>query len=257
MRIETLEELAIPLRAISAAAFGFSKKSTQYYTDELLFDMPRLGCATAVILGATKATAFCVRDAIEKGHRRFLVIGGKPCNQEDAAFTKYIVPKLEKEGLPLPRKPGMTEVQYARQLLTETYGVDPDDISWFENDRSTNFGQNIKLLKDSGASAEPAIEFYTLAGGARRVLMTARRELGGRPVISVHNAYPTDVSKDHWADHPVARAHITMENAKSLGDNPLYVRLGYAEKLSLASEAQKIQRYLAPPPTYVLALRPV
>lgn len=236
MRIETLEELAIPLRAISAAAFGFSKKSTQYYTDELLFDMPRLGCATAVILGATKATAFCVRDAIEKGHRRFLVIGGKPCNQEDAAFTKYIVPKLEKEGLRPPRIPGMSEVQYARQLLTETYGVDPDDISWFENDRSTNFGQNMKLLKDGGASAEPAIEFYTLAGGAKRVLMTARRELGDRPVISVHNAYPTDVSKDHWADHPVARAHITMENAKSLGDNPLYVRLGYALPVDLDAE---------------------
>lgn len=164
MRIETLEELAIPLRAISAAAFGFSKKSTQYYTDELLFDMPRLGCATAVILGRPRPR-LCVRDAIEKGHRRFLVIGGKPCDQEDAAFTKYIVPKLEKEGLPLPRKPGMTEVQYARQLLTEKYGVDPDDISWFDNDRSTNFGQNIKLLKDSGASAVPAIEFYTLAGG--------------------------------------------------------------------------------------------
>lgn len=236
MRIETLEELAIPLRAASAAAFGFSKKSIQHYTDELLFDMPQLGCATAVILGATKATAFCVRDAVEKGHRRFLVIGGKPCNQEDAAFTKYIVPKLEKEGLPLPRKPGMTEVQYARQLLTETYGVDPDDISWFENDRSTNFGQNIKLLKDSGASAAPAIEFYTLAGGAKRVLMTARRELSDRPVISVHNAYPTGVTKYHWADHPVARAHITMENAKSLGNNPLYVRLGYALPVDLDTE---------------------
>lgn len=236
MRLETLEELAIPLRAISAAAFGFSKKSIQYYTDELLFDMPRLGCATAVILGATKATAFCVRDAVEKGHRRFLLIGGKPCDQEDGAFTKYIVPKLEKEGLPLPRAAGMTEVQYARQLLTEHYGVDPDDISWFDHDRSTNFGQNMKLLKDGGGTHVPAIELYTLAGGAKRVLMTARRELGTRPVISVHNAYPTDVTKHHWADHPVARAHITMETAKSLGNNPLYVRMGYASPVDLDAE---------------------
>lgn len=247
MRIEKLEELAIPLRAISAATFGFSKKSIQYYTDELLFDMPRLGCATAIILGATKATAFCVRDAVEKGHRRFLVIGGKPCDQEDGAFTKYIVPKLEKEGLPLPRKADMTEVQYARQLLTEHYGVDPDDISWFDNDRSSNFGQNMKLLKDAGAGRCPAIEIYTLAGGAKRVLMTARRELGAHPVISVHNAYPTDVTKHHWANHPVARAHITMEMAKSLGDNPLYVRMGYALPVDLKAEIARGQSLRASP----------
>ena len=76
-------------------------------SEELLFDMPRIGMDPVVILGATRATALMVEAAVNAGHKRFLIVGGKEVGDEDPRFTGLLVDSLKKAGLPLPSDPKM------------------------------------------------------------------------------------------------------------------------------------------------------
>lgn len=236
----TLAEKIIPLRMAWAAANGYSTEQVSTLNRELLFEMPDLLLAdSAVILGSTRATSFSVHQAVKRGHSRFVLIGNKPVSHENAKFTGYIKPRMDLAGIPMPPCKDMSERAYARFLLESHYGISANRITEFDTDRSTNSGANMRVLKDNGFARKHMIEMFTLAGTARRILMTARRELGDGPVISVHNAYPCGVTRDNWTAEPVAHAHIESENSKALGDSPLYVRLGYCEKVDVSAEIER------------------
>lgn len=231
-------KINIPARATWAAVAGLSSARVHDYTRALLFEMPALKRPAGVILGSTRATAFAVAAAVRAGHKHFIAIGNMPVNREAPRLTGYIVPKLVEAGLPLPPEDGMPEKDYARFLLTRHFGVPASRVTTFDNDRSTNTGANLRVLRRNGyGSHSGGLEIYTLAGTALRVLMTARKEIHNTAMaISVHNAFPTGVTKENWAESGVARAHMAAEAAKVLGDQPLYVRLGFCNIVHMGVE---------------------
>ncbi len=250
LNLSKLEEaLYLPLKAIWAAKAGLSQDVIRRYSNELLLPidslMPPLDQKSAIILGSTNATAFIVDTAVKAGHEKFVLVGNKPIGKEHPAFTDYVRPRLECMSTPFAADQTQTETQYAKSLLMEKYGIAAENITCFDHDRSTNTGANMMVLKEAGYARHPALEIYALAGSALRVLMTARKELGEHPAISVHNAYPTDVTPTNWFTHPVARAHLTAEAVKSLGNDPLYVRCGFAVPVNLHAENQKCNYFIA------------
>lgn len=61
---------------MNASTIGFNALTVQFNAprcrsirDELPFSMPRIGAEPAVILGATKATAFAVQKTVKAGRR--------------------------------------------------------------------------------------------------------------------------------------------------------------------------------------------
>lgn len=229
-RIE--EKLMIPLSALWASKAGFSTERVQYLNDQLLFSSPvNNPDDPAIILGNTRATAFGVKDAIDAGHKHFIVIGGKPVGEEEPRFTDYILPGLSTLDIPLPPNPSMAEKDYGHFLLTAHFGVSTANITVFANDNSRHTSGNMQVLKDHHFDQVDSLEFYTLSGQARRTLMTARKVLGNTPKLTAHNAFPPDVTLKNWFEDATGRAFIAAEAAKILpsvlSKTPLYVRLGY------------------------------
>lgn len=242
-----LEEKAIPLKMLWATAAGFSDRETRTLSDRLLFDMPHIGSPTAIILGSTHATAFCVAEAVRAGHTYFIVLGNKKVTQEHSRFTDYVIPKIMEKGMPLPSSDRKTEKAYGASLLKNHFGISKEKITIFESDFSTNIGQNMqvlgRILENSSPRRDMAFDVYTLAGTALRVLMTARHELSQLvKAVAVHNVYPTGITRDSWAEDSAARAHMASEAAKILGDDPLYVRLGYCSPVNLRQEITLCQQ---------------
>lgn len=231
--IDRLEEkLMIPLSALWASKAGISQERIRYLNSQLLFSRPtHTKDNPAIILGNTQATAFGVFDAVKAGHKKFIVIGGKRVSDEEPRFTDYILPRLEALKAPLPPLPSMTEKDYGRFLLTEHFGISAKNITTFSNDNSRHTSGNMQVLKDNHIDQADAAEFYTLAGQARRVLMTARKVLGDTPKLTAHNAFPPGVTLKNWFEDATGRAFIAAEAAKILpgpfSKTPLYVRLGY------------------------------
>lgn len=243
----TLEEkLYLPLKAAWAAKNGLSALEVTKYTRHLLHDidsLPALRKDMAVILGSTRATAFIVDAALRNGHTRFFLIGGKPIAQEHPSFTTYVERKLTAtEQAIADANPGQTEAEYGERLLRAA-GVPAENIQRLPVDNSTNTGANMRILAAAGFASHESIEMYALAGSALRAFMTARKEFGRNPVLCVHNAYPRGVTAANWSSELVACAHMAGEAAKSIGDNPLYVRLGYACSVDLKNEATDIGHY--------------
>jgi hypothetical protein len=234
MRVITMldTETAIPLKMLWAAKAGLSRSTIADYSSQLLFDTPHIGTKTAIILGATRATAFVVKAAVEQGYEQFVVIGGKPVGREDKRFTSYIEPRIISAGLSLPPSPDMSEKDYGSFLLTNDFGIDPARIRTFDHDASTNMSDNMQVLRKEGYNDSKALEFYSLAGTARRAIMTARKVLDRVPVIVPHTAWPTGVTKENWANEPTARAHMAGEAAKNL----VYARKGFCQEVDLAQE---------------------
>lgn len=248
MSIKTVleEKLYLPLKAAWAAKNGLSPLEVRKYTQDLLHNidnLPPLRNETAVILGSTRATAFIVDAALKDGHRQFLLIGGKSIAQEHPSFTSYVEQKLTaNEQAIADENPVQTEAEYAERLLRAA-GVPAENIQRLSADNSTNTGANMRMLTAAGFAKHESIEMYALAGSALRAFMTARKEFGHKPVLCVHNAYPRGVNAANWSSERVACAHMAGEAAKSIGDNPLYVRLGYACSLNLEDEAIDIHRH--------------
>ncbi len=248
MKSALQEKIYLPLRAAWAAKNGLPDQAVVDYTATLLRDMDRLPsprCRKAIILGNTRATAFTVAAALQAGHESFVLLGGKPVGHEHPMFTTYVNNRLTDNQRALSESADQTEAELAEKLLLQA-GVPQQNIQRFSNDSSTNTGANMRLLKQSLFSDNhpQALEFYTLAGSARRALMTARKEFGDGPVISAHNAYPTGVTPENWSTEPVACAHMAGEAVKSLGQPALYVRRGYAADINLSAEAIRTGRYL-------------
>lgn len=250
------EMLYLPLKALWDAKAGLGENTVKNYTAQLLTPidaLPALGLKIAVILGATNATAFAVDAAVKADHKKFVLVGNKKIGKEHPDFTGYIKPRLSGIGLSFAENQQQTETDYAYFLLTQHYGIPSQAITRFGHDTSTNTGANMKVLRKEGYQQKSAIEFYALAGTGLRALMTARKELGDKPVIAVHNAYPHAVTNDNWSDHPVARAHMSAEFTKTSGSNPLYVRRGFC---SLVDMKQELHRCLGLPAKTISAPSP-
>lgn len=240
------EKLYLPLRAIWAAKNGLSRDDVIFYTRKLLQDidrLPSLASPTAIILGSTRATSFIVDQAIMAGHKKFILIGGKPIGREHSSFTAYVEERMNPVQKKMAEDVTQTESQYAEKLLMAA-GVPAEHIHRLPNDTSTNTGANMLVLNKSGFGQAPALEFYALAGSALRAFMTARKEFGFDQAISIHNAYPSGVTSDNWHHESVACAHMAGEAVKTLGDNPLYVRLGYAVNINTEVEARRSRQFL-------------
>lgn len=246
LRNQLEERIYLPLRAAWAMKNGLSQENISFYTNNLLTDIDRTASPrdkTAIILGSTRATAFIVDTAIKAGHKHFIIVGGKPINNEHAAFTEYVEERLTERQLGIAHAdPDQTEAAFAEALLLDA-GFKTTQIQRYSKDNSRNTGANMRKLIGSGFRNASVLEFYALAGSARRAWMTARKEFGPAPVISVHNAYPAGVTPQNWFLEPVARAHMAGEAVKTLGDDPLYVRLGFAVNVDLAAESIRCRQY--------------
>lgn len=239
------EQLYLPLRAAWAAKHGISQKEQSRLTHDLLMeidDLPQLGDKTAIILGSTRATAFAVTAALRAGHTDFVIIGGKKIGAEHPGFTKYADDHMSIKQSKIARNGELTEAQFARDLLVAE-GISPKNIHIIKGDTSTNTGANMRVLANSAFAAKKTFEFYTLSGFARRAFMTARKVLGDKPVIAVHNAYPLGVYPNSWAFDNMACAFMVGEGVKTLGKSPLYVKRGYAVKVDLSAEAMRIRQH--------------
>lgn len=250
------EKLYLPLKAAWAAKNGLSPDDVIFYTRKLLHDidnLPSLASSTAIILGSTRATSFIVDQAIRSGHKKFILIGGKPICREHPSFTAYAVERMSAVQKKMAEDGAQTESQYAEKLLIAA-GVPTEHIYRLPHDTSTNTGANMYAFKQSGFAQVPALQFYALAGSALRAFMTARKEFGFDQTMSVHNAYPTGVTPDNWHHESVACAHMAGEAVKALGGNPLYVRLGYAININPAIEARRGRQFIRKEsyPTYKL-----
>lgn len=219
-------------------------------TDELLFDMPTIGTPHAIILGATRATALFVKAAVEAGvHQKFMVVGGKPVNQEDARYAKILDESLEKAGLPAPSRPDMRECEYGAEVLREHFDIAEDRIVTLGHDRSTNFQQNFELLACAGLKKIPAVDIYTMAATARRVIGTARQVLNSDfLIIAAHNVYPVGIDHTNWMDDAGSRFYGVSEAEKILaapGKASKYEAAGFCRRVDLQREQTRVRCYIA------------
>ena len=216
-------------------------------SDELLFEMPRIGMDPVVILGGTRATALMAAAAFNAGHKRFAIVGGKEVGDEDPRFTRLLVESIEKAGLPLPSDPKIKEYQYGREVLNHL-GVTGDRIFTREYDRSTNLQQNMEVLKQAGYANFDSVEMYTLAATARRVIGTARKVWDDhQKVIAVHNVYPTGITRENWSQDPASRFYALSEAEKVLPDASgvsNYERRGFCRPVSIAAEVARVESYI-------------
>lgn len=234
-----IEEKLIPAK-MAAASFYMPQSRIDALTTSLLFKMPPLHAENAVIFGATLATVFNVKAAVEGNHKHYFVVGGKKLSDEHPDFTDYTEVHMDDTDLPYPPSLDMTEAEYARFLLIEHFNIPANKVTIFFNDKSRNTSQNFEALKKSLlVPNDQDLEFYSLGGYALRTLATGRKILGDGPLFSSHNAYPVGVTRDNWHEHPVARAHLAGEAAKILGPNPLYVRLGHCARIDIKEESQR------------------
>lgn len=218
-------------------------------TDELLFEMPHIGMDPAIVLGFTRATALVAAAAYEAGHRRFLVLGGKEVGDEDPRFARILTESLKEAGLPLPSDPKMKEHEYAREVLTGHFGIPSGNVLSRPNDASTNFQQNLETL-GQGYGKLDSLEFYALAGTARRVIGTARKVFDNtQTVIAAHNVYPTGTTRENWMHDKASRFYAITEADKILppqeGVKSKYERAGFCRPVDLAKEVERVQEYIA------------
>lgn len=238
------------LSAAWAISCGLSEECIKLCTRDLLCEIDELPYAvskTGVILGTTLATVFAVNAALKGGHNNYVVVGGKSVKHEKPTFTKYIMRHMSSEDKKLINEFSnldRSEAFFAEWLLIAK-GVDPSSIRRLSNDNSMHTGANMKILAENGFGGEESIELYTLAGYGLRALMTARRELGTDSILSVHHGYPEGVDHHNWHNDSVCCAHIAGEAAKVLGENPLYVSLGYAARIKILEERYRIERHVA------------
>jgi hypothetical protein len=216
-------------------------------TDEMLFDMPTMGLGPAVILGATRATALVAAAAVEAGHRSFFVIGGKEVGDEDPRFTRLLTQSLEKAGLPLPSDSKMKECEYAQEVLRNHFGV-TGRIIIKADDRSTNLQENLEAMS-AGYAKLDGLEFYTLAGTARRVIGTARKVFNNDTMaIAAHNVFPTGITRENWMQDTASSFYAISEADKVLskGDKtPEYERRGFCRPVDLTKEIARVEKYIA------------
>lgn len=220
----------------------------QRITDEMLFDMPTMGIGPAVIMGATRATALVAAAAVEAGHTRFLVVGGKKVGDEDPRFTRLLVRSLNQAGLPPPSDSDMKEYEYAREILHEHFAVPMANIITKPGDTSTNLQQNLEIM-GAGYGRLDGLEFYTLAGTARRVIGTARKVFGNDSMaIAAHNVFPTGVTRDNWMRDIASTFYAINEAEKVLpkGDKSSeYESRGFCRPVDLAKEIARVEAYIA------------
>ncbi len=241
--------MTIITTGFNALTVRFRPERLKRLTYDLLFTMPQTGGASAIILGATRATPFVVKAAVEAGHRAFVVVGGKRVGQEDSIFTKYLIERLAQAKMPLPSNDKITEAEYATEILTEFYHFQPHDVTAFDGDNSQNTQQNLEVLKGQGFDRHAALDVYVLAGMARRLLGTKGVVWeDSRCVVSAHNAYPHGVNEHNW-QHDIASAFfLTSEAEKVLSfndDAPAYERKGFCNPVNPAFESNRILNHVA------------
>lgn len=229
---------------------GIRPELQRQINDELLFDMPQINADPAIIMGATSATALLVNAAIEAGHKRFFIVGGKQVGDESPKFTKLLDASLEKLGLPRPSSPSLKEYEYGHELLHKHFGVSASRIATRGNDTSTNTQQNMEVLAQAGYSRLlDGLEIYTLAGTARRVIGTARKVWDNASMpLAVHNVYPPGISRNNWMDDPASRFFAVSEAGKVLpgfgGGTPDYERKGFCVPVSVRLEIARAHEYI-------------
>jgi hypothetical protein len=236
------EKLYLPLRALWVANNGVLSFERKRLTRELLTDMdtlPEINSDYAIILGSTRATVFLVEQALQKGRKNFILIGQKPIDQEHPLFTKYLTSKMTEDQRQAVKKTGLTECDLAETILLSR-GIHPHNIHRIEGDNSMYTGQNMSVLRNSSFGSMRSFEFFGLSGFARRALMTARQELPSSAVIKVHNCYPSSVTDENWFHDKPACAFMVSEAIRCLGNDPLYVRLGYCKDINLEQEKTRI-----------------
>lgn len=215
-------------------------------TDEMLFEMPTIGIGPAVILGATRATALVAAAAVEAGHKSFLIVGGKEVGDEDPRFTRLLIKSLEQAGLPLPSDHKMKEHEYAQEILRDHFGV-TGRIIVKSGDNSTNLQQNMEVM-GQGYGRLDSLEFYTLAGTARRVIGTARKVFGNdHAVIAAHNVFPTGITRENWMRDTASSFYAISEADKVLsvhGKMPEYERRGFCRPVNVKDETARVEAYI-------------
>jgi len=225
---------------INAKTLKFQPWLHEQISRDFLFEMPMLGPdhGPAIILGATRATAFVAAAAAESGHKKFVIVGGKPVNEELPALTEFLVPRIEAAGLDLPERPDMPEHEYAEQILLKK-GVAAENIVTFKDDMSTNMGGNMMELMCSFFHKNASSEIFTLAGTARRAIGTARARWDSQAPISAHNVFPTGINRENWADEMPSRVYMLSEADKLPG----YIRKGFCRAVNIAREIAIVENH--------------
>lgn len=218
-------------------------------SEELLFEMPTIGMDPAIVLGFTRATALVAAAAYEAGHRRFLVLGGKEVDDEDPRFARILTDSLQRAGLPQPSNPKMKEWEYAREVLCDHFHIPSGNVLIRPGDTSTNFQQNMEAM-GRGYSGLDSLEFYTLAGTARRVIGTARKVFDNNTsAIAAHNVYPTGTTRENWMHDKASSFYAISEAEKILpaeeGGKSKYEQAGFCRPVNLASEIARIETYMS------------
>ncbi len=219
----------------------FDDAQYEHINRDFMFSMPCMKTEPAVIFGATRATALVAREAFRWGHKTFVVVGGKPVGFEMPMFTEFLIKNLEQANLPLPETDMMTEAEYGRQVLIDL-GVDENNIKLLKGDKSTNFQQNLEVLKANSYHAHIAIDAYTLAGTARRVLATAENVWKGSDIVlAAHNVFPHGVYKDTWHKNTAAAMYAFGEAMKL----PDYEKQGFCLPIDLDEKMRRVAAFAA------------
>lgn len=230
------------------ATLSLNPARQQNLSDKLLFSMPQMREDTAVIFGATKATLIVAAEAVRMKHKKFVIVGGKPIGQENPMFAKFVKERMDTAGLKVGYGDYMPENLYAKYSLQTYFGIPESNIITFDDDTSTNFQQNMEVLKAHGYDAQPAMEAYSLAGTARRLIGTARKVWNNDDmVISAHNVFPHGFSPMNWSGNLVASAYILSEAQKIIarkGEIAPYEQKGFVVPVNMSLEQERVLGHL-------------